>query len=110
MQGRRGSDMKTFLFLFVGVIASIVLLATLGPLILLGISIAIAYYALKKFILSDSTGGKVGWALVGITALVIALSNTAAFVGALAFVMLYYIYKSWKQDKTKTQEDEWVME
>ncbi|MFB1049711.1 flagellar basal body rod protein [Paraliobacillus sp. JSM ZJ581] len=102
--------MKTILFLLIAGIAAIVLLIALGPMILLGISLAITYYAIRKFILTDSIGGKIGWAIVGLIALSISLSNTAAFVGALALVVLYYIYKNWKESKQKNEEDQWIIE
>ncbi|CQR46089.1 hypothetical protein BN1058_00336 [Paraliobacillus sp. PM-2] len=102
--------MKTILFILVGGLAAIVLLVALGPMILLGISLAITYYAVRRFILSDSTGGKIGWAIVGLISLSISLSNTAAFVGAIALIILYYTYKSWKESKKQTYEDDWIIE
>ncbi|WP_182200814.1 flagellar basal body rod protein [Paraliobacillus salinarum] len=102
--------MKTILFIFVAGIAAIVLLIALGPMILLGISLAITYYAVRRFILSDSIGGKIGWTIVGLIALSVSLSNTAAFVGALALVVLYYTYKSWKETKRKKEEEQWIFE
>lgn len=102
--------MKTILFIFIAGIAAIVLLIALGPMILLGISLAITYYAVRRFILSDSIGGKIGWTIIGLIALSVSLSNTAAFVGALALVVLYYTYKSWKETKRKKEEEQWIFE
>ncbi|GGM33227.1 hypothetical protein GCM10011351_19100 [Paraliobacillus quinghaiensis] len=102
--------MKTFLLVVIATITGIVLLATLGPIILLAISIAIAYYAVRRFILTDSFGGKIGWAIIALIGISLSLSNTAAFVGLVAFTLLYYTYKKWKQPKQDTYEENWVID
>ncbi|WP_112182270.1 MULTISPECIES: flagellar basal body rod protein [Paraliobacillus] len=101
--------MKIFLVI-VGVIASIILLSTIGPMIFLAISLAIAYYGVRRFILSDSFIGKIGWALIVLIGLSLSLSNTGAFVGLVAFVVLYYTYKSWKKTKQDKYDEDWILD
>lgn len=102
--------MKTFILVVFGVIASIIFLSTLGPMILLAISLAIAYYGVRKLILTDSVVGKLGWAMLVLIGLSLSLSNAGAFVGIVAFVILYYIYKSWKQTKRDEYEEDWILD
>ena len=102
--------MKTFLLVVVGAITGIILLGTLGPMILLAISIAIAYYAVRRFILTDSFGGKIGWTIIALIGISLSLSNTAAFVGLVAFTLLYYTYKKWKEAKENTYEQDWIID
>ncbi|GAE94532.1 hypothetical protein JCM21714_3694 [Gracilibacillus boraciitolerans JCM 21714] len=92
--------MKTFLLICLAVIAALVLLTNLGTMILLLISIAVAYYGVRKFIMATTTGSKVGWG--GIVILIgasMSLSNIPALIGVVALVVLYYIYKKWQQEK-----------
>ncbi|WP_194287468.1 lmo0954 family membrane protein, partial [Gracilibacillus oryzae] len=63
------------------------------------ISVIIAYYGVKKFILADTTGGKVFWAIVVLIGVSMSLSNIPALIGVVALVVLYYTYKKWKQEK-----------
>ena len=91
--------MKTFLLVSLAIIASIILLANIGPLIILLISVALAYYGIKKFILSETTGQKVGWGIVILIGVSISLSNIPALIGLVALVVLYYTYKKWQQEK-----------
>ncbi|WP_186575939.1 lmo0954 family membrane protein [Aquibacillus kalidii] len=99
--------MKTFLLVVLGIIAAIITLANLGPMIMLAVSICIAYYATKKFILAYSVSGKVLWGLVILISLAISFSNIPALIGVASFVVLYYTYKKWKQDKKdRYMEDE----
>ncbi|WP_163539967.1 flagellar basal body rod protein [Gracilibacillus sp. YIM 98692] len=94
--------MKTFLLICLAVVAAIILLANIGPMIMLLISIAISYYGIKKFILVNSTGKKVLWAIVILIGISISLSNIPALIGVVALVVLYYTYKKYKQEKENT--------
>lgn len=94
--------MKTFLLICLGVIAAFVLLANVGPIIMLLISVAIAYYGVRKFILAETTGKKVLWAFVILIGVSMSLSNIPALIGIVALVVLYYTYKKWKQEKENT--------
>ncbi len=66
------------------------------------ISVAIAYYGVRKFILAETTGKKVLWAFVILIGVSMSLSNIPALIGIVALVVLYYTYKKWKQEKENT--------
>lgn len=90
--------MKKFILFVGGLVALIILLANLGPMVLLALSVWLLYVVFKKFVKSDSTAGKVGWVIVGLILLSIALSNIFAVIGLVAVYALYLIYSSWKKD------------
>ncbi|WP_051382153.1 hypothetical protein [Sediminibacillus terrae] len=94
--------MKTFLLLLLGVTAVILVLANLGPMILLAVSLVVSYYAVKKFVLADTIGQKALWAIAILIGLSISLANLPALIGVAAFVVLYYTYKVWKKDRHET--------
>ncbi|GAB2538485.1 lmo0954 family membrane protein [Gracilibacillus alcaliphilus] len=99
--------MKTFLIVSLAIIAGIVLLANLGPMIMLAISLVIAYFGVKHFILAETTGGKVGWAIVILIGISMSLSNIPALIGVVALVVLYYAYKKYQQEKETTETLDW---
>ncbi|MBU5341489.1 flagellar basal body rod protein [Caldifermentibacillus hisashii] len=90
--------MKKFLLFVGGLAALLILLANLGPIVLLALSVWLLYIIFKKFIRSDSTLGKIGWVILGLIVFGIAFSNIYAIIGVAAAFALYYIYKSWKKD------------
>ncbi|MBN9654643.1 flagellar basal body rod protein [Halobacillus sp. GSS1] len=87
--------MKKFLLFLAGLVALTVLLVNLGPMILLGVSVWLLYIVFKQFMKSDSTAGKIGWVVVGLIILSIAVSNVYAVIGVAAAFALYWIYKNW---------------
>ena len=91
--------MKKFGLFILGGIAAIVLLSQVGPMIGLVISLAILYFAFKGFIKTDSTLGKVLWAIVGVIALTASASNVPAILGLVAAYILYVVIKKWKKEK-----------
>ena len=91
--------MKKFGLFIIGGIAAIVLLSQVGPLIGLAISLAILYFAFKMFIKTDSTLGKVLWAIIGVIALTASASNIPAILGVVAAYILYVVIKNWKNGK-----------
>lgn len=90
--------MKKFMLFVGGLVALIILLANLGPMVFLALSVWLLYVVFKKFVKSDSTAGKVGWVIVGLIVLIVALSNIFAVIGLVAAYALYLIYSSWKKD------------
>lgn len=97
--------MKKVLLIIGAVIAAAVLLANLGSLLVLAISVAIGYYGLRRFILTDSVGAKIGWgAVIGI-GVCISLSNLPALIGLVALAALYYMYRAWKKEKEAEKFD-----
>lgn len=91
--------MKKFMLFLLAVTAAILVLSNLGPMIPLAGSLALTYYAVKKFILTDGLTEKILWGFVILIGLSISLANVPAFIGAAAVVIFYYAYKAWKEDK-----------
>ncbi|WP_028784248.1 flagellar basal body rod protein [Thalassobacillus devorans] len=91
--------MKKFMLFIAGLIALLVLLANLGPMVLLGVSVWLLYIVFRQFIKSDSTAGKIGWVIAGLLILSIAFANIYAVIGVGAAYALYVIYKHWHDEK-----------
>ncbi|WP_273852854.1 flagellar basal body rod protein [Guptibacillus spartinae] len=89
--------MKKAGLLLLGIIAAIVLLANLGSLVGMIISLGILYVAVKKFLQADSTTGKVIWGIIGVIGLSTAVANMPAILGLIAVYVLYVIYKKWDE-------------
>src|SRR5690625_2645655 len=90
--------MKKLLLLILAFIALIILIANLGPMILLGVSIWLLYVVFKQFMKSDSTGAKIGWVILGLVILSMATANIFSIIGIAAAFALYLIYKNWNRD------------
>jgi lia operon protein LiaI len=97
--------MRKFGLFVVGGIAAVVLLANVGPLVGLAISLVILYYSFKGFMKSESKFSKVLWAIFGLVALVISASNVPAIVAVVAAYVLYVVYKKWNQVEEVVKED-----
>ncbi|WP_101842257.1 flagellar basal body rod protein [Halobacillus sp. Marseille-P3879] len=91
--------MKKFLLFLAGLVALAVLLANLGPMILLGVSVWLLYIVCKQFMKSDSTAAKIGWIIVGLIILSVAVSNIYAVIGLAAAYGIYLIAKNWTSSK-----------
>ncbi|MCF6411293.1 flagellar basal body rod protein [Pseudalkalibacillus salsuginis] len=98
--------MKKLGLFILGAIAAIVLIANVGPMIGLMISLVIGYYAVKRFTKSEETSKKIFWAAVGIIAICIAAANVPAILGAVALYILYVVYKEWKKEDGVTEKVE----
>ena len=98
--------MKKFGLLVVGGIASLVLLANLGSIVGLVISLAILYFMFKKFLKADTTFAKVGWGILGLIVLMITASNAPAILGVVAAYVLYLVYKNWNKEKSMVVESD----
>ncbi|MFS0671652.1 flagellar basal body rod protein [Ornithinibacillus sp. 179-J 7C1 HS] len=90
--------MRKFMLFVGGLIALLVLLANLGPMVLLGLSVWLLYIIFKKFVKSDSVGAKIGWVILGLVILGIGFTNIYAVIGIAAAFALYWIVKNWKKD------------
>jgi lia operon protein LiaI len=93
--------MKKFGLLVAGGIAAIVLFSTIGPIVGLAVSLLVLYFAFKKFMKTDSTMKKIGWATMGLIALIVIAHNVPAILGVVAAYVLYVIYKKWNQPKAE---------
>ena len=91
--------MKKFMLFIGGLIALFILIANIGPMVLLALSVWLLYVCFKKFVKTDSTLVKVGWALVGLLVLSITFSNLYAVMGVAAAYVLYLIYKNWNKEE-----------
>jgi len=94
----------TKFLLFVGaLIALIVLLGSIGPLLIFGLSVWLLYIVFKQFIKTDSVAAKIGWAFLGLLILSFTISNIYSLIGVAAIIALYLIYKNWnKSDDDST--------
>ncbi|MFD1019942.1 lmo0954 family membrane protein [Thalassobacillus hwangdonensis] len=90
--------MKKFLLFLGGLVALIILLANLGPMILLAVSAWLLYIVFKKFVKSDSTGKKILWTIIGLIILSISVSNIYSLIGVAAAYVLYVIIQKWKEN------------
>ena len=101
--------MKKFGLVAAGGIAVMVLLSNLGPLVGLGVSLLVLYFALKKFLKASSTAAKIGWGIAGFIILMAAASNVPAILGIAAAYVLYLVYKNWdKKDVIQEENDPFV--
>ncbi|WP_067727188.1 lmo0954 family membrane protein [Oceanobacillus damuensis] len=91
--------MRKFMLFVGGLIAFLILLANIGPMVLLALSVWLLYIVFKQFMKTDSTAAKVGWALAGLLIMSIAFSNMYAVIGLVAAYALYFIYKNWNKDE-----------
>jgi lia operon protein LiaI len=98
--------MKKFGLLLAGGIAACVLLANVGPLVGLAISLVILYFVFKQFMKSGSTSGKIIWGLIGLAALAASLANVPSIIGIVAAYVLYLVYKKWNESKKKTIKED----
>ncbi len=99
--------MKKFGLVLAGGIAAIVLLANLGPIVGLAISLLILYYSFKEFLKTDSTFKKVLWAIIGLAALSVSASNFPAILGLAAIYIIYVVIKKIKtEENVKVQESD----
>ncbi|MFG6147185.1 lmo0954 family membrane protein [Halobacillus sp. B23F22_1] len=101
--------MKKFLLFLAALVAAAVLLANLGPMILLGVSVWLLYIVFKQFMKSNSTAGKIGWVILGLIILSVAVSNIYAVIGLAAAYAIYLIVKNWtspKEEPAVTQSDD----
>lgn len=96
--------MSKFLLFIGGLVALFVLLATLGPMVLLGVSIWLLYIIFKQFMKTDSTIGKIAWVVTGLVVLSIGLSHIYAVIGIAAACVLYLIFRNWRHDKKQPKE------
>lgn len=103
--------MKKFGLIIAGGIAAWVLLANVGPMVGLAVSLVILYFVFKKFMKSDSTAGKIVWGLIGLAALLASLANVPSIIGIVAAYVLYLVYKNWNQSKkpnVKKEQDPFI--
>ncbi|TYR79977.1 flagellar basal body rod protein [Priestia megaterium] len=97
--------MKKFGLVLAGIVAAAVLLANVGPMLALAISLGILYIAFKGFIKAETKFKKGLWGAIGVIVVFAAVSNLPAIIGVLAGVVLYMVYKKWNSDKETVREE-----
>jgi lia operon protein LiaI len=97
--------MKKLGLLVVGGIAAMVLFSTIGPMIGLAVSLLVLYFVFKKFLKTESTMKKFGWAAIGLVALIIVAHNVPAILGLVAAYVLYVVYKKWNHSKIVVEKE-----
>lgn len=93
--------MKKFLTFVAGFILVCIALASIGPIILLGVGAALAYYSFQSFIKSPSLAGKLWWGIVGIFGLSMLFQHMPAIIGIVAIGLLYYGWRQLKKGDAK---------
>ena len=93
--------MKKFFLYSAGFVAAIVALVLLAPVAGLLISGLLLAAGLHYYTESTSTFGKVMSLVVALAGLISALSNIPGFIGLVAIGLLFYIYKSRKNEKVE---------
>jgi lia operon protein LiaI len=97
--------MKKFGLLLAGGIASLVLLATIGPLVGLAVCLVVLYFIVRQFLKAETKMAKVGFAVLGIFVLLATLHNLPALIGVAAAAVLYFIFKKWNGAKSPFKKD-----
>lgn len=103
----KGGDevMKKFLTFILVLILIGVALANLGGLISLAIGLLITYYSFKKFVKTESIFKKIIWTIIGLVGLSIAISGLPSLIGVAAAILLYYLYKDYKNQKNLKDDE-----
>ncbi|WP_088068271.1 lmo0954 family membrane protein [Gottfriedia luciferensis] len=97
--------MKKFLTFILVLILIGVALANLGGLISLAIGLLITYYSFKKFVKTESIFKKIIWTIIGLVGLSIAISGLPSLIGVAAAILLYYLYKDYKNQKNLKDDE-----
>ena len=91
--------MKKFGLAILGIVAAIIVLANLGSILGLAISALITFAGVHYYRKSDSTFLKLFWGTVIVIGLVTAVSNIPAFIGIIALLGVYYVWRKWDSEK-----------
>ncbi|MDN4606205.1 ABC transporter permease [Sporosarcina highlanderae] len=91
--------MKKFGLAIIGIVAAIVVLANLGSILGLAISALIAFAGVHYYRKSDSTFLKLFWGTVLVIGLLTAVTNIPAFIGIIALLGVYYVWRKWNENK-----------
>lgn len=101
--------MKKLLLLLLAILLVGIVLATLGPLMGLAFALLFIFLGMHYYVKSNSIVSKVLWIFVGMLGIMMAASNIPALVGLAAIILLYVIYKKWKDEdvsfSTKEEDD-----
>ena len=93
--------MKKFFLYSAGFVAAIIALGLLAPVVGLLVSGLLLAAGLHYYTESTSTFGKVMSLVVALAGLISALSNIPGLIGLVAIGLLFYIYKTRKNEKVE---------
>ncbi|PIC98370.1 ABC transporter permease [Sporosarcina sp. P29] len=87
--------MKKLGLLLLGIVAGLALVLNVGPIIALAVTGAIALVSYHYWRKSHSMFAKVFWMTILIISVISSISNIGAFIGIIALVGVYYVYRKW---------------
>ncbi|WOV87796.1 ABC transporter permease [Sporosarcina oncorhynchi] len=93
--------MKKFGLAILGIVAAIVVLSNVGSIVALAISALIAFAGFHYYRKTDSVLLKLFWGVVLLVGLLTAIANIPAFIGILALLGVYYVWREWNGGKNK---------
>ncbi|MRX71183.1 flagellar basal body rod protein [Bacillus lacus] len=96
--------MKKFGLFAAGGIAALILLANVGSMLALAVTLVLLYFVFREFMKAKSTSAKVLWGIAGIIIASATLANIPALLGLVAAYVLYLVVKSWRSDGHGKQE------
>ncbi|PIC57585.1 ABC transporter permease [Sporosarcina sp. P12(2017)] len=88
--------MKKLGLLLLGIVAGLTLALNVGPIIALAVTGAIALVSYHYWRKSHSMFAKVFWMTILIISVIGSISNIGAFIGIIALIGVYYVYRKWK--------------
>lgn len=88
--------MKNFGLVLLGIVAGLALVLNVGPIIVLAVTGAIALVSYHYWKKSQSMFAKVVWMTVLVISVIGSISNIGAFIGIIALIGVYYVYRKWK--------------
>ena len=91
--------MKKYMLVACGIVAAFIVIANLGSLLALALSLLIAYMGFHYFRKTHSSFKKFFWGAVILIGLFSAISNIPAFIGIIALIAMYYVWRKWHNDK-----------
>ncbi|MED4589192.1 lmo0954 family membrane protein [Priestia flexa] len=93
--------MKKFGLFILGLIAAVVLIANLGPMMLMLLGLVILYGVWKQVVKATSSFKKAAFAVLGVIVILSMIANVPAFFGILAAIALYFVYTKWNDNNVK---------
>ena len=95
--------MKKLGLFTLGIIAGLMVILNLGSIIALALTGAIALAGFHYWRKSQSMFAKIFWMTVLVISLISSISNIGAFVGIIALIGVYYVYRKWNDRDTNSE-------
>lgn len=89
--------MKKLGLLTLGIIAGLLAVLNVGSIIALALTAALALAGFHYWRKSHSMFAKIFWMTVLVVGLISSISNIGAFVGIIALIGVYYVYRKWNE-------------